>query len=69
MESSLHQANDRRETQEIITFSREEWMYFKERDDAVRQVRQSSHAEARHILTMVVRTAIDRDRTTIEITS
>jgi hypothetical protein len=66
MDALSHQADDCRETTEIIAFDREKWMFFEERDDATGQVTQTSHAEARHVLAMIVHTAIDRDCTTFE---
>jgi len=66
MDSLSHQADNRRETHEVIAFRREKWVFFEERDDAFGQVRQTSHAEACHVLAVVVRTAVDRDCTTLE---
>lgn len=62
-----HHANDHGELIELIGLRRSQWMLFEERDDAARQISESSHIISVEMLSMIVMTSIDEHITASEV--
>jgi hypothetical protein len=66
VEAEFHHADDVRELSEVIGLGRDEWVFFEERDDQLRQIGESAYRVTAQTLVMIVAPDMMPDLTTSE---
>ena len=66
MKACFHHPDDIYKRHEVISFSRDKWVFFEERDDHLRQVGELSYRVPAQSLVMIVASDVTSDLTTVE---